>query len=102
MVVPFVAPLATEVGSTCPGATGTGHPPTCVPGYGRGSRSSLAVFTVTPALTIYALVASARGLLFDTSLISKKTILYLLRTPCKAALVPVGEQCPAQAREIVA
>ena len=43
---------------------------------GRGSMSSLAVFAVTPVLTLYGLVASARGLLFDTPLFSKRTILY--------------------------
>lgn len=43
---------------------------------GRGSMLSLAVFAVTPALTLYGLVASTRGLLFDTPLVSKRTILY--------------------------
>jgi hypothetical protein len=43
---------------------------------GRGSISSLAVFAVTPVLTLYGLVASARGLLFDTPLFSKRTIIY--------------------------
>ena len=43
---------------------------------GRDSMSSLAVFAVTPVLTLYGLVASARGLLFGSRLISKKALLY--------------------------
>jgi hypothetical protein len=43
---------------------------------GRGSIFSLAPFVVIPALTAYGLVGSARGLLFDSSLISRKTLLH--------------------------
>ena len=43
---------------------------------GGGSVLSLAVFVVTSVLTLYGLAASARGLLFDTPLLSKRTTLY--------------------------